>query len=651
MPEAFVPSSFDPLRECLAPMSACLDSTSNLSCRDETDNGGIHLPGRGTSCDARCCRRRDAEERPTAVERDCAAGLAGEGTDRTAWTSPGRGFVTAQLEAAPAATGSSRPSAMASPSAPQPRWARTSGSTFSPSAGSASYSRPVAPTAGPKAVRLDTSFARFRPKPAEPVSLARVPIAGPEDVAELMRMGTDVTHQVGPDSATVVLYSREERLRLLERGFGVETLVPDLAAADAADRRAEARVAARGTGSELPSGRTEYRQYADYTDDLERPRDRPPRDRARGDDRHDAGGTPDPGHRDRRRRRRDRRRPARLRPTGRSSRARVAVGGAADGVRHRPGGELRHGLADHGAPRRRARRDRPSRQRGRLRRVTERGSRPIDDDQARRLPSPAGSGRYRRKNCRPLRGRRAHPCAARTSGVDLNRNYGAYWGGPGSSTSPTSESYRGPSPYSEPEAQAVREFSSGIHPTVFISNHTFTDRRQVAAPARLRRRVLPSGLDRRDHAGRGSDEGPRRRLWRARRAGTSERGYETLGDITGATEDWNYFAQGSYGYTPEARGTELPRQLRVTRSSRSTSATAQHDGRRGPRGVPDRRRDAPRIATSIRSSRARLPRRPRCASTRSSRRRSIPTRARTPTSTTSSTRRSKSPTAGPTSGT
>ena len=35
---------------------------------------------------------------------------------------------------------------------------------------------------------------------------------------------------------------------------------------------------------------------------------------------------------------------------------------------------------------------------------------------------------------------------------------------------------------------------------------------------------------------------------------TSELGYATLGDITGATEDWNYFAQGTYGYTPEARG-------------------------------------------------------------------------------------------------
>ena len=33
----------------------------------------------------------------------------------------------------------------------------------------------------------------------------------------------------------------------------------------------------------------------------------------------------------------------------------------------------------------------------------------------------------------------------------------------------------------------------------------------------------------------------------------SDLGWE-LGDITGATEDWNYFAQGTYGYTPEARG-------------------------------------------------------------------------------------------------
>ncbi len=39
----------------------------------------------------------------------------------------------------------------------------------------------------------------------------------------------------------------------------------------------------------------------------------------------------------------------------------------------------------------------------------------------------------------------------RIYGVDLNRNWGYRWGGQGSSSDPTSETYRGPSPFSEPE--------------------------------------------------------------------------------------------------------------------------------------------------------------------------------------------------------
>lgn len=49
-----------------------------------------------------------------------------------------------------------------------------------------------------------------------------------------------------------------------------------------------------------------------------------------------------------------------------------------------------------------------------------------------------------------------------TYGVDLNRNYGPYdyWNAPnnGSSTRPSSSSYRGTYPFSEPELQAVRDF-------------------------------------------------------------------------------------------------------------------------------------------------------------------------------------------------
>jgi hypothetical protein len=41
--------------------------------------------------------------------------------------------------------------------------------------------------------------------------------------------------------------------------------------------------------------------------------------------------------------------------------------------------------------------------------------------------------------------------------MDLNRNSGYMWGGPGSSGTTSSGIYRGPSPFSEPETQAIRD--------------------------------------------------------------------------------------------------------------------------------------------------------------------------------------------------
>lgn len=61
-------------------------------------------------------------------------------------------------------------------------------------------------------------------------------------------------------------------------------------------------------------------------------------------------------------------------------------------------------------------------------------------------------------------------------GVDLNRNYGGAWGGPGSSSDPSSDIYRGPSEFSEPEALAVRDFvRSRKKATVLVSFHTFSE--------------------------------------------------------------------------------------------------------------------------------------------------------------------------------
>jgi carboxypeptidase B len=43
-------------------------------------------------------------------------------------------------------------------------------------------------------------------------------------------------------------------------------------------------------------------------------------------------------------------------------------------------------------------------------------------------------------------------------GVDINRNWGYQWGGPGSSGNQNDETYRGASPFSEPETQVMRDF-------------------------------------------------------------------------------------------------------------------------------------------------------------------------------------------------
>ncbi len=60
-------------------------------------------------------------------------------------------------------------------------------------------------------------------------------------------------------------------------------------------------------------------------------------------------------------------------------------------------------------------------------------------------------------------------------GVDLNRNYGYKWGydNTGSSPTPSSETYRGPSPFSEPETQVARDFILGQRIRTQLDYHTY----------------------------------------------------------------------------------------------------------------------------------------------------------------------------------
>jgi carboxypeptidase T len=59
-------------------------------------------------------------------------------------------------------------------------------------------------------------------------------------------------------------------------------------------------------------------------------------------------------------------------------------------------------------------------------------------------------------------------------GVDLNRNYGYGWGGPGSSGDTFSEIYRGPAAFSEPETQAARDFLLAKQPRALITYHSYS---------------------------------------------------------------------------------------------------------------------------------------------------------------------------------
>lgn len=62
-----------------------------------------------------------------------------------------------------------------------------------------------------------------------------------------------------------------------------------------------------------------------------------------------------------------------------------------------------------------------------------------------------------------------------TFGVDINRNYSFKWGYDDIGSSPTTsnETYRGPSAFSEPETQAIRNFCAQRHFTCFLSYHSY----------------------------------------------------------------------------------------------------------------------------------------------------------------------------------
>jgi len=82
--------------------------------------------------------------------------------------------------------------------------------------------------------------------------------------------------------------------------------------------------------------------------------------------------------------------------------------------------------------------------------------------------NPNGGGMHR-KNMRIN--------ADNSTGVDLNRNFGYMWGydNSGSSPTPSSNTFRGTGPFSEPETQLVKELAETYDFSLALNNHTYSD--------------------------------------------------------------------------------------------------------------------------------------------------------------------------------
>ncbi len=178
-------------------------------------------------------------------------------------------------------------------------------------------------------------------------------------------------------------------------------------------------------------------------------------------------------------------------------------------------------------------------------------------------PAPAGDEtanltipyEYQRKNCRVVTPEPTRPPTANCMGapnlgitqfgVDPNRNYGGFWGGPGASSEETlpygstAQDYRGTGPFSEPETENIRKLISRNQVVTFITNHTFSN--LLLRPPGLQAKGPPP------------DEKVYKRFGQsmAKENGyANQKGYE-LYDTSGGAEDWSYYATGGLGFTFE----------------------------------------------------------------------------------------------------
>jgi hypothetical protein len=396
-----------------------------------------------------------------------------------------------------------------------------------------------------RSVRLTVDSIPVPQRSSGKIQLVR--IETPTDLSKrvLDSLGLDLTEHARAGFREALLYSAADTQKLRKAGLLFTVRVPDVAAAD---RRAfQQSRASHAAGADVPSGRTDYRRLADYSADMKRLAEENP----------------------------DLVKPITLPKTTLEGRPVEGIEITRDvkkqdgkpvflqmGVHHArewPSGEhamewafeMVNGLRDGDE------------------RVTDLMSKarvivvPIVNPDGFNLTREAGVDipvgpvgllleafgaveefAYKRRNCRVQDG--AFPAAGecglyanRFLGVDPNRNYGGFWGGPGAGVVPDDDTYRGAGPFSEPETQNIKALVSSRQVTTLITNHTYSD--LVLRPPGIRSEGDPP------------DEPMYKALgdsMAAENGYTSEKSYE-LYDTTGTTEDWSYYATGGLGFTFE----------------------------------------------------------------------------------------------------
>jgi Zinc carboxypeptidase len=390
-----------------------------------------------------------------------------------------------------------------------------------------------------------------------PTQLVRIAAPSQVDRTRLANLGLDLTEHGGPGFVEAVLHSPDDEALLEAAGFSWKVTIPDLGIRQLENNKISEAYAAATVTSPLPSGRDTYRTLADYESELHAlsaanpsfvrlltlaPQSLEGRDifGVEISDNIAATGDGKPvflmlglHH-------------AREWPSGENS-----MEFAYDLVKGYKAGNTRiKGLLQKTrvivVPVVNVDGFEQSRKWGDLvdtREIDEGGTVTI-------LGNPGNA--YKRKNCRVADGVPGAPGACEATspggygiGVDLNRNYGGLWGGPGASDLAADPTYRGAGPFSEPETEAIRRLISSRQVTTLITNHTFSN--LVLRPPGVRA------------TGETSDE-PAMAALGARMA--AQNGYRNirgwqLYDTTGTTEDWSYNATAGFGYTFEIGGVEF----------------------------------------------------------------------------------------------